>query len=164
MIERFFSAPTSALLTFAALLAPLSVACTYLLSVCMDWIFEPGSMPPNSVAEASANGLEAARVISALIIAPMVENFLCLLWATWLPAWNSQNHWWRKPLFIAAIASAFHALIFFDIRPIAVFPGFFVIAMYIVNVKDRNVGYWASVFHHFCINAINLWLVILVSD
>lgn len=152
------------LVAFAVLLTPLSLAGTSFLSLCMEWIFEFDSIPPNSVAETSENGLGTTRIISALMLAPIVENLFCLLWAKWLPVWNSRHYWWSKPPCIAGIASAFHVLILWDIRPFAVFPGFFVMAMYIVNTPNEKVGYWASVVHHLCLNAINLSLVLLISD
>ncbi|MFT3761359.1 MAG: hypothetical protein QM761_01870 [Pseudoxanthomonas sp.] len=164
VIRSFFAERASVLLASAVLLAPLAVACTSLLSACMEWMFDFKSIPPNSVAETLENGLGATRIISALIFAPIVENVFCLLWARFLPVFSLQHGWWSKPSCIATIAAAFHALIFWDIRPIAVFPGFFIISMYIVNSRNKKIGYWASVIHHFCINAINLSLVIIVSD
>jgi hypothetical protein len=164
VVENFFSARASRLFASAVLLAPLSVAGTALVSLALDSIFTLESIPPNSVAETAANGLDAVRVISALILAPIVENLLCLLWAKWLPTWDSPHNWWGKPCCIALIAAAFHALVFWDIRPFAVFPGFFIIAAYIVNTKNGKVGYWSSVVHHACINVINLSLVILASE
>lgn len=163
MIKDFFAKGAGFLMTSAVLLAPVSVACTSIISLCMEWAFEFESISPNSVEETSVVGLGATRIVSALAIAPVVENFLCLLWARWLPTWSSQHSWWSKPFLIACIAAVFHSLIFWDIRPIAVLPGFFMIAMYIENAHNKLVGYWTSVAHHFCINAINLLLVLFVS-
>lgn len=33
----------------------------------------------------------------------------------------------------------------------------------IANVKERSLGYWASVLHHFCINAFSLSLAYWLS-
>lgn len=156
--ESVLDSPWRVLL-LAVLVAPLSVAATGLWSLLVHFAFGFETVAPNSVEEALLGGIGALRIVSALVLAPIVENLLCLLWATWFGKWQA-GRWWMKPACIAAIAAGFHAIIFWDIRPFAVFPGFFVISCFILYVKDRVLGYWASVLHHFCINAINLALAL----
>lgn len=162
-VKRVFAAPAGTLVLIAALLAPLVVGSTILLAGGLDWIFELESIPPNSVGETAASGLGATRVLSALVIAPIIENLLCVMWTRWLPPIGSHRDWWLKPLLVGAIAATFHAIIFMDIRPAAVFPGFFVIGMFIRNTRNATLGYWISVLHHFFINLINILAVTLLT-
>lgn len=101
-----------------------------------------------------------ARALSALALAPLIENLLCLLWVFGLVGWKT-NAWWVKPALVAAIAALFHSILYLDVRPFAVFPGFFLMCCMMANYQSRVVGFWGSVLHHFCINAINLGLIFI---
>ncbi len=161
-LDRLWGARWSSALLVAVVLAPVSVFATVLLASAIEVLIGGDGIAPNSVQEVIDQGLTPLRVMSALIVAPLLENLFCLIWDRLLPKWEMRA-WWARPLLIAMIAASFHALIFQDFRPFAVLPGFFVICVLVVNVRDRVVGYWASVVHHFVINSINLTIVLAGS-
>lgn len=150
------------MIAFAALLAPFSVAVTSLLSVLIGLFYTDGSITPNSVAEVANSGLSIDRLLSALLLAPVVENTICYFWYVFLGAWK-ERYWWSKPALIAGIAAFFHAALLSDLRPLAVFPGFFIMAAFIVHSTNKKLGYAASVVHHFFINLISLSLAHWIS-
>ncbi len=144
--------------SLSAILSPVSVLATIALSVLITQFFSFSGTAPNSVGDVIETGLTGARVFSALFAAPLIENFVCLVLASSLGKWTPGN-WWIKPLLISMMAAIFHCLVLFDFRPFAVLPGFFVMCSLIVNVKNRKIGFWSSVLHHFLINSINLSVV-----
>lgn len=148
---------------FSVLLAPISVAATAALSVMIGVFYGDGTVAPNSVSEISQSGLQFDRILSALLIAPLLENLMCCLLSKLIGTWNEQQ-FWPKPTAIAIFAASLHAILLGDLRPLAVFPGFFFIAAFIVHCQSKRVGYYVSVLHHFCINLINLSLVYFVSN
>lgn len=85
--------------------------------------------------------------ISPLLIAPVLENAICWFWLRMLlPAerWG----WWRGALVVSLIAGLFHVAVYQEPRYIVISINFFVICCLILNVKDRTVGFWASVVTH----------------
>lgn len=138
---------------FALLSVPISVTAAASLAMAIEYTFDLDSVAANSIGEFLRRGMGAIKLLSALLFAPLIENSLCLLWVVWLEGWKAKS-WWAKPACIAAIAACFHILALGDLRSFSVFPGFFVMTTLIVNTKDRSVGFWASVLHHFCINAV----------
>lgn len=160
---RVLSATPGKLLLYSMLLAPVSVAITAFISRIIEFSFQLNTTTPNSVGEIAETGIGIGRLLSALFFAPIVENFICLIWRIWLEHWKTEV-WWLKPAFIAAIAALFHAAVLRDLRPLAVFSGFFVISALIVHVQNTKLGYWASVVHHVCINAITLSLAFWLAQ
>jgi hypothetical protein len=147
------------LLLLAVATAPLSVVATIMMSYAISELATFSGMAPNSVEDVANSGLDPLRVASALLVAPVVENFVCLVLLLTMASWTT-NRWWLKPFLVAAAAATFHGAVFADIRPIAVLPGFFVMCSLIENAPQRQAGYWASVLHHSCINAVNLAMVV----
>lgn len=145
------------LFIFSILLAPFSVAATFALSLLIGLFYGDGSITPNSVGELAESGIPIDRVLSALLLAPLIENAICYFGYIYLGAWN-ERHWWKKPLLIAVLVAILHAVLLLDVRPLAVFPGFFIIAAFIAHSKNKKIGYAASVAHHFLVNLINLSL------
>lgn len=95
-------------------------------------------------------------LISPLLLAPVLENGLCLFWLrTVFPVerWG----WWKGSLCTAAIAAGFHMLAYLEPRYIAVLPGFFAMCCLMANVRRRPLGYWASVLLHSSSNLL-VWL------
>lgn len=155
LLDELWAMPTRKLFAVAVLLVPVSMVATAAMTYLIDFAFNLDGLPPNASAELARTGITTIHVVSALFLAPVIENALCSLWSVWLDEWGS-NHWWKKPVVIAAIAAFFHVLLLWDLRPFGVFPGFFVMSALIVNVKNRKAGYWASVLHHAGNNFIGL--------
>lgn len=91
-------------------------------------------------------------LISPLLVAPVVENLLCLGWL--LNVFDRLAGWWRGPACVALIAAGFHVLAYLEPRYIAVVVPFFAMCCLMANVRDRRVGYWASVLLHAAGNAL----------
>lgn len=138
---------------FALLSVPISVVAAAALAMGIEFAFGLNSIAPNSVGELLGTGIGSIELLFALLFAPLIENSFCLLWVVWLEGWKAKS-WWAKPTCIAALAAGFHVLALGDVRSFSVFPGFFVMTALIANARDRSVGFWASVLHHFCINAL----------
>lgn len=93
--------------------------------------------------------------ISPLLIAPIFENLLCLLWLNSLFS-SGKWMWWKGPLVVAVVAAFFHVLLYFEIRYISIVVDFFVICALIVNARRRAIGFWASALLHSEINFLVL--------
>lgn len=93
--------------------------------------------------------------ISPLLIAPIFENLLCLLWLNSLFS-NGKWLWWKGPLVVAVIAAFFHVLLYFEIRYISIVVDFFVICALIANARRRAIGFLASALLHSEINFLVL--------
>jgi hypothetical protein len=91
--------------------------------------------------------------LSPLVLAPVLESLLCLLWIRLLsPRWG--RSWWLVPLIVALVAGAFHVLAYMEPRYASIAVNFFVICCLIHNVRNRVAGFWASVFIHALMNAM----------
>lgn len=159
---RIAAAPGKMLVIYAIILAPVSVLVTSIIANCIQYVFGLETITPNSVGSISRNGIGFGRLLSALIFAPVIENYFCSLWGVWLSNWKTGS-WWVKPACIATIAALLHVVATKDIRLFSVASGFFVISTLILNAKEKKYGFWASVIHHFCINAITLLLALMIA-
>jgi hypothetical protein len=91
--------------------------------------------------------------LSPLLLAPVLESLLCLLWIRLLsPRWGTS--WWLVPLIVALVAGAFHVLAYMEVRYASITVNFFAICCLIQNVRNRVAGFWASVFIHALMNAM----------
>ena len=93
--------------------------------------------------------------VGPLLVAPVLENLLCLFWVR-IFAHKLGRTWWLVPLLVALIATAFHVAIYMEPRYAAVFIAFFAMCCLIHNVRNVAAGFWASVFLHFLGNFLVL--------
>ncbi|WP_028920650.1 hypothetical protein [Pseudoxanthomonas suwonensis] len=135
---------------------PLALA-TFLVEdvveAALDAVFSspgfPGHMDEIKVRQ-SANSW-----VGPLLVAPVLENLLCLFWVR-VFAHKLGRSWWLVPCIVALIAAAFHVALYMEPRYASVFVDFFLMCCLIHNAKNRAVGFWASVFLHFLVNFIVL--------
>lgn len=90
---------------------------------------------------------QATRWVSPLLVAPILENAICWIWLrVLLPA--DRWAWWVGPLVVAIIAALFHAALYRELVYLSVVVNFFAICCLILNVRNRVLGFWASVLLH----------------
>ncbi|MBO9715936.1 MAG: hypothetical protein J7507_03805 [Pseudoxanthomonas sp.] len=92
-----------------------------------------------------------ASWVSPLLVAPLVENFFCLLWIRGLSPSLGRSRW-LVPVIVAAIAAAFHMVAYMEIVYASIFVNFLAFCVLIHNVANRFRGFLASVFVHFLTN------------
>jgi hypothetical protein len=92
-----------------------------------------------------------ASWVSPLLFAPVVENFLCLLWIRGLSPSLGRSRW-LVPVIVAAIATLFHMVAYMEIVYASIFVNFLAFCALIHNVENRLRGFLASVFVHFLTN------------
>jgi len=150
----------------ALALAPVCFVVDIGCGVLADAFFSAMHMPNTLVAvhaeQASVAG-DALKWISPLLLAPVLENGLCLFWLrTVFPIerWG----WWKGSLGTAAIAAGCHMLGYLEPRYIAILPGFFVMCCLMANVRQRTIGYWAAVLLHAAHNALALVVLMHGTD
>lgn len=101
------------------------------------------------------NFQSAASWLSPLVLAPILENTLCLLWLRVMPA-RFAGRPWLTPAIVAAIAALFHVVAYMEIRYATIFVNFFAICSVMSNARNRTAGFWASVWLHALMNLLVL--------
>ncbi|MFT4255880.1 MAG: hypothetical protein QM599_02785 [Pseudoxanthomonas sp.] len=144
------------LLMVAALLAPISIIASALFSFTVESLMPAGYTQAGSIrAIVEENKFGVGLVVSCLLIAPVIENAICLLLVKGVMRWKSKR-FWVKPLLVALTMGVIHSSIHsgvVDIRPFGVAIPFFIISSFIVNAEDKWCGYWSSVLHHSLYNS-----------
>jgi hypothetical protein len=113
--------------------------------VAFDWMMTAVGMP--SRLDAIKADQATRSWIPLLVVSPIVENFICLIWLR-LVFSGAKWKWWKGPLMVSLIAGAFHSLAYLEPRYMAISVNFFAICCLIANVNDRLIGFLASVFIH----------------
>lgn len=152
-------APAGRVFAIALALAPACFVvenlCEWLADVTLSAVGWAGRLEAIK-GEGMASAGHGWGLVSPLLLAPVLENGLCLFWLrTVFPVerWGG----WKGPLCTAAIAAGFHMLGYREPRYIAVLPGFFAMCWLMANVHRRPLGYWASVLLHAAGNLL-VWL------
>jgi hypothetical protein len=100
-------------------------------------------------------GVDLLKVAEVTLWVPLVENFLVFLMLWMTSGWKTES-WWVRPLIVGCFFAALHAVLAADARPLAVLPGFFVMAALITQTKNPRCGFFSSVLLHSLCNSIIL--------
>lgn len=139
-------------LRLSAIVFPMAIALFLLqnaIEMSMDWIATAIGIPSrlDKIKEAQSGFVW----VSPLIVAPVLENTLCLLGIKLFTTPRNAGSW-KIPALVAFIAVLVHALIYMEIRYFSIYVNFFVICCLIQNVENKAAGFWASVLLHALIN------------
>ena len=144
------------LLLMVVVLALLCVLLQNILEWALDLVTMQFGLPGRIEAIKAA---ERERLVSPLLVAPVVENAMCWVWLrVLLPA--ERWAWWKGPLVVAMIAAGFHVLLYRELSYFSVVVDFFAICGLILNVEDRIAGFWASVLLHGAMNLLVLLMLL----
>lgn len=152
--RQVWDAPAWRVFAIALALVPVCFAADIVFGLLVDVLFSAMHVP-SKLPAIHAEQADIARcgwaLFSMLLLAPILENGLCLFWLrTIFPIerWG----WWKSALWTSAIAAGFHMLVYWEPRYIAILPGFFVMCCLMANVHRRPLGFWASVLLHSALN------------
>ena len=164
--RQVWDAPAWQVFAIALALAPacflVDIGCGLLADAYFSAMHMPNTLPVVHAEQAAVAGA-GWKWISPLLLAPVLENGLCLFWLRKVfpvERWG----WWKGSLCTAAIAAGFHMLAYLEPRYIAVLPGFFAMCCLMANVRRHPLGYWASVLLHAAHNALALLVLMHGTD
>ena len=151
--RNFFEAALPRLL---AACIPLSILVFLLQNAAesiLAWLATELSLPSRLVQVQASQAV--TPWLSPLLLAPLIENLICLAWIRLL-AGPLGNGRWIVPSVVAGIATAFHTIISREVVYLSIFINFFVFCALMHNTKNKVHGYLASVMVHALTNLLVL--------